>query len=43
VILAIGTVTTSRTVREGPGDVHPLAPERYAETLEHVAARFVTH
>jgi probable F420-dependent oxidoreductase len=43
VILAIGAVTTARTVREGPGDEHPLAPERYAATLEHVAARFVTH
>lgn len=42
VILAIGAVTTARTVREGPGDAHPLAPERYAATLEHVAARFVT-
>ncbi|MFO0688517.1 MAG: LLM class F420-dependent oxidoreductase [Myxococcota bacterium] len=42
VILAIGTVTTDRTVREGPGDAHPLSPERYARTLEHVAARFVT-
>ncbi|MBK7950810.1 MAG: LLM class F420-dependent oxidoreductase [Deltaproteobacteria bacterium] len=42
VILAIGTVTTTRTVREGPGDVHPLSPERYARTLESVAARFVT-
>lgn len=42
VILAIGTVTTARTVREGPGDRHPLAPERYERTLEDVAARFVT-
>lgn len=41
IILAIGTVTTARTVREGPGGAHPLAPERYAETLEHVAARFL--
>lgn len=41
IILAIGTVTTARTVREGPGDAHPLAPARYAETLERVAARFV--
>lgn len=42
VILAVGTVTTSRTVREGPGDARPLGPERYGETLEQVAARFVT-
>lgn len=42
VILAIGTVTTSRTVREGPGDAHPLAPERHAATLASAAARFVT-
>ena len=42
VILAIGSVTTARTVREGPGDLHPLAPERYEATLEHVAERFVT-
>lgn len=42
VVLAIGAVTTARTVREGPGDAHPLAPDRYAETLEHVASRFVT-
>jgi len=42
VILAIGTVTTARTVREGPGDAHPLSPERYAATLERVAARFLT-
>jgi len=42
VILAIGTVTTARTVREGPGDAHPLGPERYAATLAHAAARFVT-
>ena len=42
VILAVGTVTTARTVREGPGSSHPLSPERYVETLEHVAERFVT-
>jgi len=42
VILAVGNVTTARTVREGPGASHPLSPERYAETLERVAARFVT-
>jgi len=42
VILAVGTVTTARTVREGPGTNHPLLPERYAETLEDVAARFIT-
>ncbi len=42
VILAVGTVTTARTVREGPGTSHPLSPDRYAETLEHVAARFIT-
>lgn len=42
VILAVGTVTTARTVREGPRDDHPLGPARYEETLEHVAARFVT-
>ena len=41
VILAVGTVTTARTVLEGPIDAHPLAPERYAATLEHVASRFV--
>ena len=41
VILAVGTVTTSRTVREGPGGSHPLSPERYAETLEQVSDRFV--
>ncbi len=42
VILAVGTVTTSRTVREGPGTSHPLSPGRYAETLALVAERFVT-
>ncbi|MEZ4281444.1 MAG: TIGR03619 family F420-dependent LLM class oxidoreductase [Myxococcota bacterium] len=42
VILAIGTVTTARTVREGPGDAHPLSPERHAATLADVAERFVT-
>ena len=42
VILAIGTVTTERTVREGPGAAHPLAPDRYTRTLAEVAARFVT-
>lgn len=43
VILAVGTVTTSRTVREGPGVSHPLSPDRYAETLAHVAERFVSN
>ncbi len=42
VILAIGTVTTARTVREGPGDAHPLAPDRYVETLGRVSARFAS-
>ncbi|MEZ4334821.1 MAG: LLM class F420-dependent oxidoreductase [Myxococcota bacterium] len=42
VILAVGTVTTARTVREGPGDARPLGPDRYAETLGQVAARFVS-
>ena len=42
VILAIGTVTTARTVREGPGDAHPLSPERHAATLADVASRSVT-
>lgn len=41
VILAIGNVTTSRTVREGVRSEHPLGPERYAQTLEDVARRFV--
>ena len=40
VILAIGTSTTARTVHERSGAVHPLAPERYAETLAEVAARY---
>jgi alkanesulfonate monooxygenase SsuD/methylene tetrahydromethanopterin reductase-like flavin-dependent oxidoreductase (luciferase family) len=42
VILAVGAVTTARTVREGQGTNHPLSPERYSKTLEHVAARFIT-
>jgi probable F420-dependent oxidoreductase len=41
VLLAIGTVTTARTVTEQARSVHPLAPERYKETLEAVAERFV--
>lgn len=41
VVLAIGTVTTSRTVREQSRSEHPLAPGRYTETLEQVATRFL--
>lgn len=42
VLLAVGTVTTSRTVQERGGVVgHPLAPDRFEATLEDVAARFL--
>ena len=42
VVLAVGTATTRHTTLErNPTDVHPLAPERYRETLKHVAARFL--
>ena len=41
VLLAVGTVTTARTVQEGSRATHPLAPDRYASTLEDVAARFL--
>jgi probable F420-dependent oxidoreductase len=41
VILAIGTVTTDKTVREQDRERHPLAPGRYEETLDDVAARFL--
>lgn len=42
VLLAIGTVTTARTVREDAGARAPLSPQCYAATLEDVAARFVS-
>lgn len=41
VLLAIGTVTTTKTVREQGRGLHPLAPERFRETLEDVASRFL--
>ena len=41
VILAIGTVTTDKTVREQDRERHPLAPGRYEETLDDAAARFL--
>lgn len=41
VLLAVGTVTTARTVQEDPQATHPLAPDRYEATLEDVAARFL--
>jgi probable F420-dependent oxidoreductase len=41
VLLAVGTVTTARTVQEASQAMHPLAPSRYASTLEDVAARFL--
>jgi len=42
VVLAVGTATTRHTTLErNRTDVHPLAPERYRETLKHVAARFL--
>jgi probable F420-dependent oxidoreductase len=40
VLMAIGTVTTSRTVREKDREAHPLSPGRYAAALEDVASRF---
>ena len=40
VILAVGTSTTRRTVVEREGG-HPLAPERYRETLALLAERFL--
>jgi len=42
VLLAVGTVTTSRTVREEDRSHHPLAPDRFESTLEDVASRFLS-
>jgi len=42
VVLAVGTATTRHTTLErSRTDVHPLAPERYRETLKQIAARFL--
>jgi probable F420-dependent oxidoreductase len=41
VLLAIGTSTTARTVVEGGTGTHPLAEERFDETLAEVAERFL--
>jgi probable F420-dependent oxidoreductase len=41
VLLAVGTVTTARTVVEEARSAHPLAPERFATTLEDLASRFL--
>jgi hypothetical protein len=41
VLLAIGTVTSARVVRERSREAHPLAPERFEATLEDVASRFL--
>ncbi len=41
VILAVGTVTTGRTVLEGSRAMHPLAAECFEATLEEVASRFL--
>jgi probable F420-dependent oxidoreductase len=40
VLLAIGTVTTARTVLEGDASRHPLSPARFESTLEGIASRF---
>ena len=41
VLLAIGTVTTARTVLEDDASGHPLSPARFESTLEGVASRFL--
>jgi probable F420-dependent oxidoreductase len=41
VVLAIGTVTTARTVIEAARASHPLAADRFESTLEEVASRFL--
>ncbi|MBJ22986.1 MAG: TIGR03619 family F420-dependent LLM class oxidoreductase [bacterium] len=41
VLLAVGTVTTARTVLEESRARHPLAPDRYDATLEAIAGRFL--
>ena len=42
VVLAVGTATTRQTALErSRSDLHPLAPERYRETLKQIATRFL--
>ena len=42
VILAVGTTTTRHTAHESDGALqHPLAPERYRETLQQLASRYL--
>ncbi len=41
VLLAVGTVTTARTVQEAERQTHPLAPDRFKATLESIATRFL--
>jgi len=41
VLLAVGTVTTARTVLEESRASHPLAPDRFEATLEDTASRFL--